>query len=400
MDIGFPTALLLLGSLLAVAAALSGWLRGTVLSISVLSVLAGVTLALTDLVSADPAAEVVVLLVELALILTLFSDGLFVEDELLRSHWGPPARALVIAMPITLVLLALVARGLFPELTWAEAFLLGAVLSPTDPVVTSAVVTAERVPRAIRHTLNLESGLNDGLALPFVLFFLVASTPGGDPAPEGAKLAGEAVVGAGIGVGLALLAGALLPHLPGGSMTRRYEGIYALGLGFIAFGLADVTFGNGLIAAFVAGIALARSRHEIPDTFRHFNEDVSAIFQVATFFVFGALIVATGLEGSVWRLLVFIGFAILVARPAAVILSFVGVRMPFEQKLFIAWFGPKGVASMLFALFVLASGAPDRTLVFDVASFVILASILAHGLTDTVGARWIEGRLGSSVDAE
>jgi sodium/hydrogen antiporter len=394
MDIGFAEALLLLGLLLFIAAALSGWLHGTVLSISVLSVVAGVTLALTGVVEADPGAEIIVLLVELALILTLFSDGLFVEGELLRAHWGPPARALVVAMPLTLVFLALCGKALFPDLTWAEAFLLGAVLSPTDPVVTSAVVTAERVPRVIRHTLNLESGLNDGLALPFVLFFLVLATAG-DAVQEGLNLAGEAVVGAVLGIVLALLAGRALQHMPGGAMRHKYEGIYALGLGFIAFGLADFTYGNGLIAAFVAGIALAAARHDVPEAFADFNESVSAIFQVATFFVFGALIVATGWEGGVWPLLAFIAFALLVARPGAVLLSFVGVRMPMPHKLFIAWFGPKGVASMLFALFVLASGAPDRTLVFDVASFVILASILAHGLTDTVGARWIERRLGS-----
>jgi sodium/hydrogen antiporter len=394
MDIGFAEALLLLGLLLFIAAALSGWLHGTVLSISVLSVVAGVTLALTGVVEADPGAEIIVLLVELALILTLFSDGLFVEGELLRAHWGPPARALVVAMPLTLVFLALCGKALFPDLTWAEAFLLGAVLSPTDPVVTSAVVTAERVPRVIRHTLNLESGLNDGLALPFVLFFLVLATAG-DAVQEGLNLVGEAVVGAVLGIGLAFLAGRALQHMPGGAMRHKYEGIYALGLGFIAFGLADFTYGNGLIAAFVAGIALAAARHDIPEAFVDFNESVSAIFQVATFFVFGALIVATGWEDGVWPLLAFIAFALLVARPAAVLLSFVGVRMPLPHKLFIAWFGPKGVASMLFALFVLASGAPDRTLVFDVASFVILASILAHGLTDTVGARWIERRLGS-----
>jgi NhaP-type Na+/H+ or K+/H+ antiporter len=183
-------------------------------------------------------------------------------------------------------------------------------------------------------------------------------------------------------------------------MRRAYEGSYALGLGFAAFGLADVTYGNGLIAAFVAGIALAAARHDIPDVFAEFNESVSAVFQIATFFVFGALVVATGWDWELWPLLVFIPFALLVARPAAVLASFVGVRMPFPHKLFIAWFGPKGVASMLFALFALGSTAPDRTLVFDVASFVILASILAHGLTDTVGARWIERRLTSSVRGE
>lgn len=399
MDIGFAEGLLILGLLLAVVAALSGWLHGTVLSISVLSVAAGVGLALLDVVEADPSAEIVVMLVELALILTLFSDGLFVESELLREHWGPTARALVVAMPITLVILALVGKALFPELTWAEAFLLGAVLSPTDPVVTSAVVASERVPRIVRHTLNLESGLNDGLALPFVLFFLVLATAG-NAGEEAAKLAGKAIVGAAIGIALALVAGRLLSRLPGGRMEPKYEGAYALGLGLAAFGLADVTWGNGLIAAFVAGIALAATRHEIPREFQEFNESVSAVFQIATFFVFGALVVATGWDGSVWPILAFIAAALFVARPVAIMISFVGVKMPMPYKLFIAWFGPKGVASMLFALFVLSSSAPDRTLVFDIASFMILASIMAHGLTDTVGAHWIERRLGVAQSAD
>lgn len=399
MDIGFAEALLILGALLSIAAALSGWLHGTVLSISVLSLLAGVSFAGVDLVKANPGAEIVVLVVELALILTLFSDGLFVEAELLRRHWGPPSRALIIAMPVTMGLLAVAAKLLFSELTWAEAFLLGAVLAPTDPVVTSAVVTSQRVPRIVRHTLNLESGLNDGLALPFVLFFIVAASPGGNAAAEGVNLLGEALAGGALGIALAFVAGRALERLPGGSMAPKYEGIYALGVGFVAFGLADVTYGNGLIAAFVAGIALAATRHDVPEAFVEFNESVSAIFQVATFFVFGALIVATGWERGIWPLLAFIAFALLVARPVAVLVSFFGVEMPGAQKLFVAWFGPKGVASMLFALFVLNSTDVNRTLVFDVASFVILASILAHGLTDTVGAGWIErsmeGRAGS-----
>jgi NhaP-type Na+/H+ or K+/H+ antiporter len=397
VDIGFPEALLAVGFLLVAGAGLSGWLHGTVLSISVLSVAAGMTLALANVIEADPTATIVVFAVELALVLTLFSDGLFVESELLRSYWGPAALALVLAMPITLVLLALAAKALFPQLSWMEAFLLGAVLSPTDPVVTSAVVTSERIPARVRHTLNLESGLNDGLALPFVLFFLAAAVPGGrEPALEALALAGEALAGGAIGVGLALAAGRLLPHLPGGGMTHKYEGTYALGVGFLAFGLAEVTWGNGLIAAFVAGIVLAFTRHEIPVTFREFNESVSAMFQIVTFFLFGALVVATGWDGDTAALVAFIVFALLVARPVAVLVSFVGVRMARPEKLFIAWFGPKGVASMLFALLVLASSDPNRTIVFDVASFVILCSIFAHGLTDTVGARWIAQRLAPS----
>ena len=400
MDVGFPEALLIIGVLLLAAAALSGWLHGTVLSISVLSVLAGMVLSEAGIVEASPGAEIVVLTVELALILTLFSDGLFAERELVRREWHAPARALVIAMPITLLLLALCAKLLFSELSWAEAFLLGAVLSPTDPVVTSAIVTAQRVPRLIRHTLNLESGLNDGLALPFVLFFLVLATESDGAGGEALHLLAEAIVGGLMGVGLAFLGGRALPYLPGAGITGKYEGVYALGLAFAAFGLAEVTYGNGLISVFVAGIALAVARHEIPDAFSHFNESVSASFQVITFFVFGALIVATGWEGGVLSLAIFIAFALLAARPAAVLLSFLGIGLPFRQKLFIAWFGPKGVASMLFALLVLNSADPNRTLVFDIASFTVLASILAHGLTDTVGADWIHRHVSGGGDED
>jgi sodium/hydrogen antiporter len=396
MDIGFGEALLIMGGLLAVAGALSGVMRGTVLSISVLAVATGIVLALLDVVDVDATDSAVVHLIELALIVTLFSDGLFVERELLRLHSGPTVRALAIAMPITLVLLGLCAKLLFGGLSWAEAFLLGAVLSPTDPVVTSAVVTAQKVPAKVRHTLNLESGLNDGLALPFVLFFLVLATPGGDAGQEALELLGEAAFGAALGVAIGVAGGKLVHRLPGGGITRRYEGIYALGLGLLCYGVADVTFGNGLIAAFVGGISLGVAEHEIPNDFVDFSENVSSILQVLTFFIFGAIIVAIGYDRSVSELAIFIVFALIVARPVAILISFLRVEMPAPDRAFIAWFGPKGVASMLFALFVLNSAVSARNTVFDVAAFVVLASILAHGLTDTLGAGWIERRRAQS----
>ncbi|HSD23747.1 MAG TPA: cation:proton antiporter, partial [Solirubrobacterales bacterium] len=389
----FGEALLLVGLLLTVAAALSGLMHGTVLSISVLSVALGMGLASVDVVSIEPREKAVVELVELALVLTLLSDGLFVERELLRMHWGPVARAIVVAMPLTMLLLALAAKLLFTGLSWAEAFLLGAALSPTDPVVTSSVVTSSRVPSLVRHTLNLESGLNDGLALPFVLFFLVLAEPGGGASGEAVKLLGEAIAGAAIGAALGWAGGQLHDKVPGGGITRRYEGIFAVGLGLVAFGLADVTIGNGLVAAFVAGIALGVTSHEIPDAFVDFSENVSAIFQVLTFFVFGALIVTTGYGDPIWPLLLFIPFALLIARPLAIFVSFIRLRLPRPHEVFIAWFGPKGVASMLFALFILNSQAPDRSQVFDIAAFVILISIAAHGFTDTIGATWIARRM-------
>jgi NhaP-type Na+/H+ or K+/H+ antiporter len=393
MSIGFGDALLVFGALLAVAAALSGVMHGTVLSISVLAVALGVALAKAGVVAVESTDRSVVDLIELALILTLFSDGLVVERELLRVHWGPVTRAIVLAMPITLGLLALAAHSILTDLSWEEALLLAAILSPTDPVVTSTVVTSRRVPALVRHTLNLESGLNDGLALPFVLFFLLLAQPGGEAGHAAAKLLGEAAFGAFVGVVVGYVGGRLHHYLPGGGITPRYQGIYAIGFGLVAFGLADVTIGNGFIAAFVAGIVMGAAEHEIPDAFTVFAENVSAILQVITFFVFGALIVATGYEGDVWRLLAFAAFALLIARPLAIAIAFVRERLPGAQKAFIAWFGPKGAASMLFALFVLRSTVSHHSLIFAIAAYTILCSILAHGLTDTIGARWVERRL-------
>jgi NhaP-type Na+/H+ or K+/H+ antiporter len=392
MDIGFGDAVLLFGGVLAVVAALSGLMRGTVLSASVLSVALGILLAAAGAVEVDANDQSIVELIELALILTLFSDGMFVERELLLRHWSPVARSLAIALPITVGLLGLVAKALFPELSWAEALLLGAVLSPTDPVVTSAVVASRLVPSAVRHTLNLESGLNDGLALPFVLFFLVFASPTGDAGAEAVKLAGEAVVGALAGLALGYLGGRLHPHLPGGGLTQRYEGIYAVSFALVAFGLSESTIGNGLIAAFVCGIAMGATEHDVPQGFVEFAENASTILQVITFFVFGALIVATGFDHSIPPLILFVLFALVLARPAAVMLSFLRTGIPRPQKLFIAWFGPKGVASMLFALFVLKSQVDNGELIFDIAAITVIASIVVHGLTDTVGARWIERR--------
>ena len=401
MDVSFELALLVVGGLLLAAAALSGWLRGTVLSISVLSVAAGIVLAELDVVSVDPAEKSVLYVVELALVLTLFADGLLVEDELLREHWTPAALALVIAMPLTLAFVAIAAKGLFPQLSWQEALLLGAVLSPTDPVVTSTVVTDERIPATVRHTLNLESGLNDGLALPLVLFFLALATGAESAGTEALRLSGEAVAGACVGVALALGAAWLWPRLPRGGIEHKYVGIYALAIAFLAFGVAEVTgWANGLIAVFVGGIAFAVARHSLPGEYLEFNETLSALFQVITFTMFGALIAATGWDGSTLRLVAFIAFVLLVARPVAVLLAFLPIREPMPNKLFIAWFGPKGVASMLFALLVLSSTDANRSLVFDAASFTIITSIVVHGLTDTVGAsalaRWL-GRNGEAT---
>lgn len=399
MEIGFAEALTIVGLLLVGVAAVSGLVQRTVLSIAVLSVVAGMALELLGVVSIEAGSAAVIPIVELVLLVTLFSDGLLVEQELLRRHWGPPARALALAMPLNAAVLALLGKLLFGELSWTEAFLLGFILSPTDPVVTSSVVASARVPARVRHTLNVESGLNDGLALPFVLLFLELSA--GEPQTVAGAVGGlglESLVGLAVGVALAGAAGTALGRLPEWAITKRYQGLYALGLGLAAFGVAELAHGNGLIAAFCAGIVLTLVRPELPDVFHELNENVSSILQVVVFVLFGALVIDTGLELEALPVALFVVLVLFVVRPASVLVAFLGVELDRPEKLFVAWFGPKGIASMLFALFVLDSTAPDRTLVFDVAALTILASIMAHGLTDTVGARWIERRLAGTPD--
>ena len=401
MDIGFSEAVLLFGGLLAVVAALSGLMRGTVLSASVLSVALGIVLAALDVVSVDANTESIVELVELALILTLFSDGMFVEQELLRRHWSPVARSLVIAMPITLVLLALAAKALFPEprlgrglparrraladrsgrhlgrrhlARWCPA------RSATRSTSSPASTTAWRCPSC--SSSSSSPGRAATRAAKRRSWRARRWSARGSASPS------------------ACSAAACTSGCPGGGLTARYEGIYSISFALVAFGLAESTIGNGLIAAFVCGIALGATEHDVPQGFVEFAENASAIFQVLTFFAFGALIVATGFHHSRAAAGPFIVFALIVARPVAVLLSFVRTGLPRSQKAFMAWFGPKGVASMLFALLVLKSNVPYTAEIFDVAAFTIIASIVAHGLTDTVGARWLARRGGLEPEPE
>lgn len=397
MQIDVEVAFAAVGLLLILSATASGLAHRTILSLTVVATSTGALLVVLGAADVSPGSEAIVVVVELVLLVTLFSDGLLVEQGLLRSHWSPAARAIVIAMPLTAALLAIAAKLLYGELTWTDAFLLGFLLSPTDPVVTSSIVASDRVPQIVRHTLNLESGLNDGLALPFVLVFLALSGQTADDAlAVAARLSLESVVGLGAGVAWGLAAATLVGRLPRWAITDRYEGLITLGTAFSGYGIAELVHGNGLIAAFVAGVAFAILRPEAPDVFHRRNENITNVLHLVAFLIFGALVAEVGYNGELLALAAFVAFALLVARPVAVLVAFAGVQLTTAERVFVAWFGPKGIASMLFALFVLDSTAPDHTRLFEIAAFTILASIVAHGLTDTVGAARIARRVQES----
>jgi NhaP-type Na+/H+ or K+/H+ antiporter len=270
----------------------------------------------------------------------------------------------------------------------------GALLSPTDPVLSSAVVTNPRVPRLVRHSLNLESGLNDGLALPAVLAFTAAAA-GQDDFVWWQFVVQDVLVGLLSGLAVAFVASRLMPsgRALGHAISSHQKALYGLGVAFTAYGTATLPpEGNGFIAVFVAAIALGIWRPDIADCFESQSEDLVEIVKLGVFLVFGAIITIDGLFGDGWAAVAVVAFTLFVARPVAVFVSLAGTRVDTAEKAFMAWFGPKGVATMAFALFVLGSQVPDGERIANIAALAVLGSILVHGLTDHAGVQWIARR--------
>jgi sodium/hydrogen antiporter len=329
----------------------------------------------------------------------LFRDGLEVEAEMLQTAWHLPARKLVLAMPVTAGVVA-VATRLLTDLGWTEGFLLGALLAPTDPVLSSSVVTNPRVPRVVRHSLNLESGLNDGLALPAVLALSAALRVGGGDFDALGFVVQDVSVGVVTGLVLAWLGAWLLPRARGldGEMSTREKSLYTLGLAFAAYGVAVLPpDGNGLIAVYVCAIAFGILRPDARAAFVLQAADIVELVKLGIFVVFGSLLTLPGLFEDGWAAVAIVAVTLLLARPLGVFIALAGTRLDAATRGFMAWFGPKGVATMTFALLVLGDRIAAGERLFHLAALAVVVSVLAHGATDTPGAEWLARR--SSVPA-
>jgi sodium/hydrogen antiporter len=393
----FEVSTLAFGGLLVIGAWLSGLARRSFVSLTAVFVLAGFILGdgATGALHIDARSPFVAELATVALIVILFRDGLEVDGELLQSHWHLPFRKLVVAMPLTAGIVA-VGTHLLTGLPWTDSFLVGALLSPTDPVLSSSVVTNPRVPAIVRHSLNLESGLNDGLALPAVLALSAALATGGAGHFVWWRFVLENlvlgfVVGVVVGLALAWLAPRdvnLEEGIPG-----YQRSLFALGVAFAAYGLAVRTpHGNGLIAVYVAAIVLGVRR---PDVRRHFEQQAAVLVEIVKlgiFVVFGTVLTLHGLFGSGWAAVGVVALTLLVARPVSVFLALAGTDTDSPTRAFMSWFGPKGVATMTFSLLVLSQQIRSGTEIFNLAALTVFCSILAHGVTDTAGANWIAAR--------
>ena len=391
----FETAATVLGALLVGGALLSGLARRSFLSLTAVFVVVGILLGSDglDVLQIDPRSSFVRDLAITALVLILFRDGLEVDVEMLQRAWHLPLRKLVLAMPITAVIIALATKVLI-GLSWTEAFLVGALLSPTDPVLSSSVVNNPRVPRVIRHSLNLESGLNDGLALPAVLAFTAALS-----ADSGFVWWKFLLQDVSLGVAYGLLIGYLAARiLPRGrdlerSMAAHQRALYALGVAFLTYGLTTLPpRGNGVIAVFVCAIVLGIRRPDIPRYFEMSNDIIEIVKLGVVFVVFGSLLTLDGLFTDGWAAVGIVLVTLLVARTVAVWIALAGTGVDGAEKAFMAWFGPKGVATMTFSLLVLNAAISQGQRIFNLAALVVVCSVVVHGLSDTPGSEWIGRR--------
>jgi NhaP-type Na+/H+ or K+/H+ antiporter len=395
--VSLEIALLVLGGLLMFGALISGLVRRSFLSLAAAFVLAGFALGEggLDVLDFDPASGFVHDLAVVALVVILFRDGLEVEAEMLQTDWHLPLRKLTLAMPITGALVAVAAHVLI-DLGWTESFLLGALLSPTDPVLSSSVVTNPRVPRLVRHSLNLESGLNDGLALPAVLAFSAALASGQEEFVWWRFVLQDVALGLVFGVILGYAASRLMPR------GRRFaddtpdhaQSLYALGAAFAIYGIAVglPPSGNGFIAVFVGAITLGTRRADLRESFEARADDVVEIVKLGVFVVFGALLTFGQLLEDGWAAVALVAFTLLAARPIAIWIALAGTGTDSATKGFMAWFGPKGVATMTFSLFVAGQAIPAGDQIFHLAALCVFVSVLAHGLSDTPGAEWLARR--------
>jgi sodium/hydrogen antiporter len=387
----FETAVVVLGALLVLGALVSGVAHRSFLSLTALFVVAGFVLGHGgfEVLDFDQQSGFVSQLAIVALIVILFRDGLEVESEMLQRAWHVPVRSLAIGMPVTAGIVAL-AANLLTDLSWTESFLLGALLAPTDPVLSSSVVTNPRVPRLIRHSLNLESGLNDGLALPPVLALAAALRLDDKDFTWWTFVLQDIGLGVVFGVAVALVASVLLAR---DGIPDHQRALYGLGVAFLTYGVTTLPpHGNGIIAVFVAGITLGIRRPDIRAYVAARGEDIVEVVKLGIFVVFGSLLTFHGLFEDGWAAVAVVVVTLLVARPVALWLALAGTGTDTPTKAFLAWFGPKGVATMTFSLLVLSQPIAQGERIFNLAALVVFCSILAHGLSDQPGSEWIARR--------
>lgn len=328
---------------------------------------------------------------EIALFAVLFTDGQHAPWQTVRECWRSCTRVLIAGMPLTFGIVAVLAHVVV-GLPWLPALVAGAILSPTDPVFASALVGRDDVPIGVRRILNIESGLNDGLALPAVL--LLAGLAGGSPegwSTDPLLLLAEIGMGIAIGIVVPLLI-RVLQELPGVGSVERLLPLGLVATALLVYGLCALLDANQFLAAFVAGATVATIRPAASEAFRHTGELASELAKGIALLAFAMVIDSQLLDDASWSGFVFALLAVAVARPLPVIVVLLWSHVPWRERLAIAWFGPKGFASVAYAVIVGSSGMDGADSVVAIVAVTVLVSALSHSSTDVaVAARLASG---------
>lgn len=328
--------------------------------------------------------ETVQLLLEGTLAIVLFSDAVAVDYPAVRAEAFLPGRLLGIGLLLTIASGTAVALILFPEIGFWGAALIAIVLAPTDAALGQAVVSNEEVPAMVRQGLTVESGLNDGIAVPFLTIAIAGIAGELQNATEIAAVFIEEIgLAVAVGLGVGYVAAIAMRYASNrGWMGREGRQVLIPFLALFALALADLIGGSGFIAAFVGGVVFGhRVRREFP-SICHFSEGVAHLLTMASFFVFGALILEPVLDVLSWEIVVYAVLSLTVIRMIPVALSLIGTSLAWQTVGFLGWFGPRGLASLVFVGTVVAHLGTDVAIeVVAVGAVTVVMSVFLHGVT-------------------
>jgi sodium/hydrogen antiporter len=392
MDQGLdPTVIVVVAACIAVWGLVSARLQRLLVTAPIAFMVLGLVLSHgpTAVIHPQLRSTTIRAVAEITLAVLLFADASRVHARTLEDDAAIPARLLGIGLPLTIGVGAVLAIGLFPSGgIWVVATI-SAIIAPTDAALGAAVMSDERVPTRVRRVLNVESGLNDGIATPFVNLFLAGALAAESVSAAAVghavvDLVGGAALGAGIG-----LAGAVLLRLAMriGWSAPDFRPLSVLATALLAYSVALVAGTNGFVAAFAAGMAFGTVLRDTEDVLG-FTEEVGTLLSLLVWFAFGAVMLVPGFRDANWRDFVFAVLALTVARMAPVAIALWGSKLDLATVAFIGWFGPRGLASVVFALIAVDSLAPvDAHLVLGAVVTTIALSVVAHGVTASPLAR-------------
>jgi NhaP-type Na+/H+ or K+/H+ antiporter len=335
------------------------------------------------------------ILADLTLATILFIDAANADLRILKKHVQIPSRMLLLGLPVTIALGTIAALLLFDQLTIYQAAILGTMLAATDAALGKAVITNKLVPARVREGLNVESGLNDGLCVPVLLLFIALALGGqeGSGSSMAVILVAEEL-GIGLAVGL-ILAGvgylALRWCHEHGWVTEVWVQITPVALAISCFAVAQSLHGSGYIAAFSGGLLfgfMSKETHKLV----HPAEGIGETLALLTWFIFGAAVIGQSFDQFTWEMLVYALLSLTVIRMLPIYLSLTGTGERADTKLFLGWFGPRGLASIVFALIVVNEGVPEARFLAMVVVLTVFLSLIAHGISANPLARRIGRR--------